>query len=43
MKSPSEASGIDIEALLNSLIQRLFPVWYANQAAKELPLGNMGL
>lgn len=42
MKSPSEASGIDIEALLNSLIQRLFPVWYANQAVKELPLGNMG-
>lgn len=42
MKLSSETSGIDIEALLNSLIQRLFPVWYANQAVKELPLGNMG-
>jgi hypothetical protein len=35
-------SVFDLEAFLNSLIQRLFPVWYATQAVKELPLGDMG-
>lgn len=36
-------SGFDIEAFLNSLAQRLFPVWYANQAVKEMPLADMGV
>ncbi|WP_430461610.1 hypothetical protein ACQUQU_02185 [Thalassolituus sp. LLYu03] len=33
---------LDIETFLNNLLQRLFPVWYAQQAAREaqlLPLG----
>ncbi|MCD8523408.1 MAG: hypothetical protein LRY66_04095 [Saccharospirillaceae bacterium] len=32
----------DIESFFNSLIQRLFPVWYATQAAKEISLAPLG-
>lgn len=39
---PPGASTFDIEAFLNSLIQRLFPAWYANQAVREMPLHDMG-
>ncbi len=38
----SETKGFDLEAWLNRLLQRLFPVWYATQAARELPLEAMG-
>ena len=33
---------LDIESFFNNLIQRLFPVWYAGQAAKELSLPPLG-
>ncbi|ASP40751.1 hypothetical protein CHH28_19670 [Bacterioplanes sanyensis] len=38
----TETRGIDIEAWFNRLLQRLFPVWYATQAVRELPLEPMG-
>lgn len=41
-KGTSSLTAFDLEAFLNNLVQRLFPVWYAAQAVKELPLGNMG-
>lgn len=37
------SSVFDIEAFFNTLVQRLFPVWYANQAVKELPLTDIGI
>ncbi len=33
---------LDIESFFNNLIQHLFPVWYAGQAAKELSLPPLG-
>ncbi|GGY38392.1 hypothetical protein GCM10011297_09450 [Bacterioplanes sanyensis] len=38
----SETQGFDLEAWLNRLLQRLFPIWYATQAVRELPLEAMG-
>lgn len=38
----SENQGFDLEAWLNRLLQRLFPVWYATQAVRDLPLEAMG-
>lgn len=35
-------SGLDLELVINRLLQRLFPAWYAVQAAKELQLDTMG-
>jgi hypothetical protein len=32
----------DIESFFNNLIQRLFPVWYATQAAREISLAPLG-
>lgn len=34
---------LDIEGFLNQLIQSLFPAWYAQHAARELPLKPMGV
>lgn len=33
----------DFETLLNNLLQRLFPVWYAQQAAREAHLQPLGV
>lgn len=38
----AQRSGFDLEIFINRLLQRLFPAWYAVQAAKELPLQAMG-
>lgn len=43
MKEQNESdSGFDVEQFLNLLFQRLFPRWYARQAAKELHLPDIG-
>ena len=43
MKEQNESdSGFDLEQFLNLLFQRLFPRWYARQAAKELHLPDIG-
>lgn len=39
----SGTSAFDIEAFFNTLIQRLFPVWYAKQAVKEVVLSDIGV
>lgn len=39
----NKASLFDIETFLNNLIQRLFPVWYAVHAAREMPLQPLGV
>ncbi len=33
----------ELETLLNSLLQRLFPVWYATQTAREISLETIGI
>lgn len=33
----------ELERMLNGLLQRLFPVWYAGQAAQEMTLEPMGI
>lgn len=38
----AQRTGFDVELFINRLIQRLFPAWYAVQAAKEIPLDTMG-
>lgn len=38
----AQPTGFDLELFFNRLLQRLFPAWYAVQAAKELPLETMG-
>lgn len=34
-------SGFDIEHFINLIAQKLFPVWYATQAVKEIPMENI--
>jgi len=43
MTDKNTPAATDIETFLNSLIQRLFPAWYANQAVKEAQLGQIGI
>lgn len=38
----TERSGLDFEAMLNNLLQRLFPAWYASHAVKEMALTPIG-
>jgi hypothetical protein len=43
VSTPHESnSGFDIEQFLNLIFQRLFPRWYARQAAKEIQLPELG-
>jgi len=43
VSTPQESkSGFDIEEFLNLIFQRLFPRWYARQAAKEIKLPDLG-
>ncbi|MAK91453.1 MAG: hypothetical protein CMI13_09500 [Oleibacter sp.] len=43
MTNRSPSPNVDLEGLLNGLIQKMFPAWYACQAAKEAHLGNLGV
>lgn len=43
MADKPQTSGFDLEEFLNLLAQRLFPRWYARQAAKELELPELGV
>ncbi|MAD46226.1 MAG: hypothetical protein CMH98_14580 [Oceanospirillaceae bacterium] len=43
MSNRNSPSNMDLETFLNGLIQKMFPAWYAAQAAKEAHLGNIGI
>ena len=38
----ASASGFDLEQLINLIVQRLFPRWYARQAVKEMSFPELG-
>lgn len=41
-KGKASDFGFDLEKVINLIVQRLFPRWYARQAVKEMVLPNIG-